>query len=431
MKKSRLLVSSFAALSLATVSGCVTDPNTGQQKVSRTAIGAVGGAFVLPGLYDGHSRTFFFADYTGIKERRGVTTVNTVPTAATRTGDFSDYRDRNGNIIPIYDPLTTRLEGGRVVRDPFPNNIIPANRINPVGRNIASVFPLPNAGSGSFDNYISTPDREITDHAISGRVDHRLSDSDSFFVRFNYGKYRLDAPQGQAAMVDGGYRVTGRWAFASGCQHCAWLMGGSVVLDGAGPRRGPDGLPLTRLMLAPAAEVQVIDTWSVSGLRGTGSHDIAFTDVFVPAARSVSLASDRPHAGGPLGFEKAPEVLLHAGRAAVHRADEKRVLGVANGFEDTLLCGERQLRIAVVVDHRDQEVPPRRQCPRLRVGHVAELGDHPLDPRSRLRVEQRRVVDHPADGLLGNPGNAGDIVDRRSGHGPMDWRRLSPVSSAA
>ena len=89
--------------------------------------GALGGAVVIPGLYDGHSRTFFFADYAGIKERRGVTTVNTVPTAATRIGDFSNYRDRNGNLIPIYDPLTTRLDAqGRIVRDQFPNNIIPA-----------------------------------------------------------------------------------------------------------------------------------------------------------------------------------------------------------------------------------------------------------------------------------------------------------------
>ena len=162
--------------------------------------GALGGALVIPGLYDGHDRTFFFGDYAGIKERRGVTTVNTVPSAAARIGDFSNYRDRNGNLIPIYDPLTTRFDAtGRVIgRDPFPNNIIPANRIHEVGRNIASIYPLPNNGSGNFDNYISTPDREITDHAYSGRVDHRFTDNDSVFVRFNYGKFSLDAPQGQA-----------------------------------------------------------------------------------------------------------------------------------------------------------------------------------------------------------------------------------------
>ena len=64
---------------------------------------------VIPGLYDGHNRTFFFADYAGLKEKRGQVFVNTVPTAQTRIGDFSDFRDTSGNLIPIYDPLTTRL----------------------------------------------------------------------------------------------------------------------------------------------------------------------------------------------------------------------------------------------------------------------------------------------------------------------------------
>ncbi len=68
---------------------------------------------MIPGMYDGHNRTFFFADYAGLKERRGGTTVNTVPTAQARLGDFSNYRDRNGNLIVIYDPLTTDEPGVR------------------------------------------------------------------------------------------------------------------------------------------------------------------------------------------------------------------------------------------------------------------------------------------------------------------------------
>ena len=80
-----------------------------------------------------------------------MTTVNTVPTAATRIGDFSDYRDRNGNLIPIYDPNTTRVDAqGRTVRDQFPNNIIPQDRILSVGRNIASIYPLPNNAQQQF-----------------------------------------------------------------------------------------------------------------------------------------------------------------------------------------------------------------------------------------------------------------------------------------
>jgi len=172
--------------------------------------GAVGGALVMPGLYDGHNRTFFFADYAGLRETRGQVFVNTVPTALTRAGDFSDFRDASGNLIVIYDPLTTRLNPGfdparpvsatnpQFLRDPFPGNVIPANRIHQVGRNVAGIYPLPNA-PGNFNNYTSTVNRDVSDHVFSGRVDHRVSDKDSFFARFNWGKFKLDAPQGQAA----------------------------------------------------------------------------------------------------------------------------------------------------------------------------------------------------------------------------------------
>src|SRR6476620_1505304 len=172
--------------------------------------GAVGGALVIPGVYDGHSRTFFFTDYAGLKEKRGQVFVNTVPTAQTRNGDFSDFRDTSGNLILVYDPLTTRpnpdfdstkpvsATNAQFLRDQFPGNIIPQNRINQVGRNVASTYPLPN-GPGNFNNYTSTVNRDVTDNVFSGRVDHRVSDKDSFYVRFNWGKFKLDAPQGQAA----------------------------------------------------------------------------------------------------------------------------------------------------------------------------------------------------------------------------------------
>ncbi len=172
--------------------------------------GAVGGALVIPGVYDGHNRTFFFSDYAGLKEKRGQVFVNTVPTAQTRTGDFSDFRDTSGNLILIYDPLTTRpnpdfdstkpvsATNAQFLRDQYPGNVIPQNRINPVGRNVASIYPLPN-GPGNFNNYTSTVNRDVTDNVFSGRVDHRVSDKDSFYVRFNWGKFKLDAPQGQAA----------------------------------------------------------------------------------------------------------------------------------------------------------------------------------------------------------------------------------------
>src|SRR4051794_30829566 len=101
------------------------------------------------------------------------------------------------------------------------------------------------------------------------------------------------APRGKATRVDGGYRVSGRWPFASGCTHCDWLMGGCMI-EGDDP-------PVPTLLIAPAEEVTIHDdTWDSMGLRGTGSHDIEMRDLVVPAGRAASLVADKPTARGPL-----------------------------------------------------------------------------------------------------------------------------------
>ena len=109
------------------------------------------------------------------------------------------------------------------------------------------------------------------------------------------------APKGRAEpQGDYGFRVDGRWPFASGCQDCTWLMGGSVVDEDGELLRLPNGMPDVRLMLAPADQVVIHDTWDVMGLRGTGSHDIEFAGLYVAAEHSASLFSDPPIAPGPL-----------------------------------------------------------------------------------------------------------------------------------
>src|SRR5262249_1650098 len=109
------------------------------------------------------------------------------------------------------------------------------------------------------------------------------------------------APVGRAVVVDGGYRVTGRWRYASGCRHATWLGGRCAVYEEQAPTRGPDGAPLTRDMVMPAADCRIIDTWHVMGLRGTGSHDFVVEDVFVPQARSrLPGMADPPHHAGTL-----------------------------------------------------------------------------------------------------------------------------------
>jgi alkylation response protein AidB-like acyl-CoA dehydrogenase len=100
-------------------------------------------------------------------------------------------------------------------------------------------------------------------------------------------------PAGRAVRVPGGYRVSGRWAFGSGCTHADVIVGGCLIFDGEQPVLGEDGLPQFRVMMAPASSWQVIDTWHTTGLAGSGSNDYATEDLFVPAERSFSLL-ERP-----------------------------------------------------------------------------------------------------------------------------------------
>jgi alkylation response protein AidB-like acyl-CoA dehydrogenase len=130
------------------------------------------------------------------------------------------------------------------------------------------------------------------------------------------------APRGEAAPADGGFRVSGRWPFASGCEHSTWLAGGAFLPGAA------DGPPVMRLFLFPATDVEIIDTWHVAGLAGTGSHDIAVHDVFVPSELAVMLG-DPPKRGGAL-FRVPVFGLLATGVASV-------ALGIARAAVDSLL----------------------------------------------------------------------------------------------
>jgi len=94
------------------------------------------------------------------------------------------------------------------------------------------------------------------------------------------------SPTGSAVPVADGYLVNGRWAFASGCEDADWLFGNCVDAS--------TGTPQLRIAVLPADEVEIEDTWSVSGMRGTGSHHFSAHDVVVPAARTVALFTD-PH----------------------------------------------------------------------------------------------------------------------------------------
>ncbi len=193
-----------------------------------------------PALYNGKNKSFFFFDYAGLREIRGNTFVNSVPTARSRTGDFGEFLGANlctnsagaagactgafttplnvtnlaGQTIQarvgmMFDPLTTRANPAfnaaspvsaanpQTLRSAFTNNIIPTSRLNQVGLNVASIYPLPQ-NSSLTNNYTSVVNRDVSSNAFTFRFDHSFSDRDKFFARYSLENFRLDAPQGQA-----------------------------------------------------------------------------------------------------------------------------------------------------------------------------------------------------------------------------------------
>lgn len=108
------------------------------------------------------------------------------------------------------------------------------------------------------------------------------------------------APSGRAERVEGGYRAEGRWRFASGAHHATWFTANCIVLEDGEPMVDGAGNPLIRAMSFPAEAVTVLDTWHVSGLRATGSHDIEVASTFVPESHTFSVFTDSPREAGPL-----------------------------------------------------------------------------------------------------------------------------------
>jgi len=143
-------------------------------------------------------QTFFFGNYEGFRLRREGNSLTTVPTAAMMRGDFS--RNVDGTLAPqIYDPLTTRPNpnGPGFIRNPFPGNLIPSNRFNPVSlewqKNLYA--PSPENRPGNLLNFQNLTSTAGTDDQFTFRIDHQFSDKNMIFGRYSYADYDRLQPQ--------------------------------------------------------------------------------------------------------------------------------------------------------------------------------------------------------------------------------------------
>jgi alkylation response protein AidB-like acyl-CoA dehydrogenase len=137
-------------------------------------------------------------------------------------------------------------------------------------------------------------------------------------------------PVGTATPVDGGFRLSGRWKYASGCEHCAWAF-----LGGAPP--GGSTVEERRILLVPKSDYEIVDTWHVSGLKATGSHDIVVEDAFVPAYRTVTFADNFRGVAPGLAVNTAPLYRLPFGQVffrGVSTAAIGALQGMLNAYID-------------------------------------------------------------------------------------------------
>ncbi|WP_441260101.1 flavin-dependent monooxygenase [Bradyrhizobium sp. 521_C7_N1_3] len=155
-------------------------------------------------------------------------------------------------------------------------------------------------------------------------------------------------PGGTAERVADGYRVRGRWPFASGCTHADWIGGFCIVTENGKPVPGPQGKPLLRVVALPARSWEIEDTWHAAGLKGTGSHHVTLRETLVSEADFFDLDA-APRQSGPL-YQALRQWL-----PLVHGAFS---VGMAEGTVDDLLAlaatGRQQLYAAVPM--RESEI---------------------------------------------------------------------------
>jgi alkylation response protein AidB-like acyl-CoA dehydrogenase len=185
------------------------------------------------------------------------------------------------------------------------------------------------------------------------------------------------APNGTAEPVSGGYRLNGRWGFASGCDHAQWIVLGSMS-------KAASGKTETRMCLLPMDQVEVIDDWHVMGLAGTGSKSIAVKDVIVPEAHTVLM--------GELKRGTAPGAKVHAGNPLYRMP--RNFLAVFS--LSSVVVGLAERAVAELVDHtRERRSRGLRvadiEAQQLMVAEAAAkaetaalVGEHTIDRNIRL-----------------------------------------------
>jgi indole-3-acetate monooxygenase len=250
---------------------------------------------------------------------------------------------------------------------------------------------------------------------------------------------------GRAVPVEGGYRVTGRWPFGTGCQESSWMLGSFQILDGEEPRRSPDGSSVFWRGVFQRSDAQIVEgSWDVAGLRATGSFDWTVTDVFLPERRTMV------HAGIPLDnqWKRWPGICYALpAQAWVGPHHSAVITGIARAGIDALieLAGEKTPRgrtgrlcespqVQDAVGRADTIVNAGRAYRSATItdvwNTVAAGEDTTLEQRARCRLAAAYAADSAREAMDLMYRHGGSTSYRRASRLAECWRDLHVVGQA-
>jgi alkylation response protein AidB-like acyl-CoA dehydrogenase len=250
-----------------------------------------------------------------------------------------DYIERARELVPVLREASDEIEKNRQTSE----HVIAAM----VERGIFKMLLPKSIGGGEIDPLTYTAVLEIL-AAADGSTAWSLGQNSGCSMTAPYLSHEMaievfGGPRGilawgpelpgagKCAAVEGGYRATGRWGFATGSRHASWLGAHCPVFEADdSPRLGPNGRQITRTMIIPKSEATIIDNWQVLGLRGTGSDSYELKDHFVPEARTAMRDNDAERR------EKGPLYQFTSGM--IYAMSFSHVsLGIARGAYDAFI----------------------------------------------------------------------------------------------
>ncbi|MEO8693990.1 MAG: 3-hydroxy-9,10-secoandrosta-1,3,5(10)-triene-9,17-dione monooxygenase oxygenase subunit [Acidimicrobiales bacterium] len=241
------------------------------------------------------------------------------------------------------------------------------------------------------------------------------------------------APTGRVDAVDGGYRVTGRWNFSSGCDHAQWVFLGGAVLDAAGK-------PIDfGTVLVPRNDFVIDDVWDTVGLRGTGSNDVVVDDAFVPLHRFLSFMDTArcqcpghavnkaplyrlPFASVFSNTITAPIIGMAQGAYDAHVAMASERLRISYGGQRVVDDGFAQVRIASAASEIDAAWLQLERNMRDLTHYAVDDARIPMELRARARRDQVRGTERAIEAIDTLFENSGGHALRRGTPIERAWR---------